>query len=80
MHKCADTSYCEIQFSLFDNFATFIHLGCTLPTRVCLDCDWKLSDMDQNLGWESMSLLALALTAAHSRVQNDSTFFSSKMF
>lgn len=61
MHKCADTSYCEIQFSLFDNFATFIHLGCTLPTRVCVDCDWKLSDMDHNLGWGSMNLLALAL-------------------
>lgn len=33
MHKCADTFYYEIQFSLFDNFATFIHLGCSLPSQ-----------------------------------------------
>lgn len=69
MPKCADTSHYETQFSLFDNFATLIHLGCSSPNQGLLQT-W----FEKLLLWISaggkvfMNLLALTLTAAHARM------------
>jgi len=78
MPKCADTSQYEIQFSLFDNFATFLHLGCSSSNQGLLQTGFeKLLQWIRARGKVFMNLLALTLTS--SACKNESRFFSSKM-
>lgn len=69
MPKCDDTSHYETQFSLFDNFATSIHLGCGSPSQGLLQTGFeKLLLWTGSKGKVFMSLLALTLTAAYARM------------
>lgn len=70
MPKCADSSHYETQFSLFDNFATLIHLGCSSPRQGLLQT-----------GFEKLPLWigAGGKVTGNSLDKNDSTSFFSQM-
>lgn len=69
MPKCADTSHYETQFSLFDNFATLIHLGCRSPNQGLLQTGFeKLLLWIRAMSKVFMNLLDLTLTAARARM------------
>lgn len=70
MPQCADSSHYETQFSLFDNFATLIHLGCSSPSQVLLQT-W----FEKLLLWIS----AGGKVSGNLLDKKDSTSFFSKM-
>lgn len=70
MPKCADSSHYETQFSLFDNFATSIHLGSSSPSQGLLQTGFERLLLWISAGGKVSGILL---------DKNDSTSFFSTM-